>query len=175
MSSGKGTNPAASIHGRLLHVARQRGEEFEPLLIRFALERLLYRLAQSSDHERFVLKGALLFDVWDESSHRPTRDIDLTGLRKTSIEDAAAIFRRLCDQPVGEDCLKFHSDSVTAAPIREEERYGGVRVRMRATLGKARIPIRIDIGFGDVITPAPEICEFPTLLPLPNDRHFTVT
>lgn len=173
MTSGKGTNPEASIHGRLLHIARQRGEKFEPLLIRFALERLLYRLSQSSDGQNFVLKGALLFVLWDEESHRPTRDIDLASLREPSIENIEAIFRRLCDQPTEEDRLVFHSSSIKVAPIREEQRYGGIRVQLRAGLGKANIPVRVDVGFGDAITPGPEVREFPTLLSFPKPRMKT--
>lgn len=77
MNPRQPANLPASVHQRLLNLSQQRGQEFNRLLTLFAIERLLYRLAQSPFAGRFVLKGALLFMVWDLPNHRPTRDLDL--------------------------------------------------------------------------------------------------
>jgi hypothetical protein len=172
MASNK-ENAAASIHRRLLNGAKERGEDFQLTLVRYGSERLLYRLAQSFA-DRFVLKGALLLLLWEDQLYRPTRDIDLEGFGSTDPEHLATVFRAVCDQPCPEDALRFDADSVNATEIRTAQEYGGVRVTMTCFLGKARIPLQIDIGFGDAITPAPTVRPFPTLLdlPAPNLRTY---
>ena len=79
MSRGLQKNLPASVRQRLLNLARERGEDFNFTLTRYANERLLYRLASSPYRDQFVLKGAALFQVWSESLYRPTRDVDLLG------------------------------------------------------------------------------------------------
>lgn len=137
------------------------------MLTRYGIERMLYRLAQISDGSRFVLKGAVLFYVWDGAPHRPTRDLDLLGQGIGTAEALIPIFRAACDVAVEPDGLVFDADSVATEPIRETQEYGGVRLTLLARLGAARIPLQVDIGFGDAITPAPEVIAFPTLLDFP--------
>jgi predicted nucleotidyltransferase component of viral defense system len=162
------TNVAASIRQRLLNLARERSENFQQVLVSYALERLLYRLAQSGHRERFVLKGALLFRLWFDLTQRPTRDVDFLGFGGAEPEQCAAVFREIAAMDkLAEDGLVFDAASVRAAEIRKEAGYPGVRVSMTATLDGARIPVQCDIGFGDVITPAPVEQAYPTLLEMP--------
>jgi predicted nucleotidyltransferase component of viral defense system len=161
------TNLPASVRDRLRNVAKRRGEELQTTLTRYGVERLLYRLSQSDVRDRFILKGAVLFEVWDAGRRRPTRDVDFLGYGPSEPERIARIFRSLCHIDVESDGLIFHAETVRAEPIRETQDYGGIRVTLRATLGTARIPLQIDIGFGDVVTPEAETVAFPTLLTFP--------
>lgn len=140
------------------------------MLTRFALERLLRRLSVSSYRERFILKGALLFVVWLPERHRATKDLDLAGRGDPSPDVLKEIFRSLCMIDTEEDGIRFLAETVTCTEIREETEYGGLRVNLTAILGTAEIPVQVDVGFGDVVTPAPEEVEFPVLLNLPAPR-----
>jgi hypothetical protein len=158
-------NKAASVRQRLLNLARDRGLEFQRILVLFALERLLYRLSVSPFAGQFIVKGASLFALWLNDPHRQTRDIDLLGREEPSTERLAAHFADLCIQDVPNDGLRFDAASVKAAPIREASNFGGVRVNLIAYLDNARIALQVDIGFGDAAVPEPEEVDFPTLLP----------
>lgn len=175
--SDKPKNMAASVKARLLTLARQTpGESFQLLVARFAVERLLYRLSQSPHADRFLLKGAMLFVVWDQKMHRPTRDVDLLAFGPNEQADMAAVFRAVAHVPVPDDGLVFDPESVRTEEIREDEDYHGVRVRLMAWLGKAEVPIQIDLGSGDAVTPGPEAAVFPPLLdfPPPHIRAYPV-
>ena len=161
------TNVAASVRQRLLNHAKDRNEDFNFMLGRFAAERLLYRLSVSEHAATFVLKGALLFLLWSDHIYRPTRDVDLLGFGDSSIGKLEDIFRDVCRVEVVEDGLVFAVDSVKGSGIREDQEYDGVRITLLAFLGTARIPLQIDIGFGDAITPEVEAVEFPLLLTVP--------
>jgi len=179
-------NVSASIRARLLNLSRASQEDFQMLLNRYARERLLYRLSQSSYRDRFILKGATLFSVWAEKPFRSTKDADFLSFGPSDVESVTAVFRDLCrdgdrpghaeddrddDQdPALDDGVRFDPDSVRGARIREEEEYDGVRIHLMAFLGKARAPIQIDIGFGDTITPEAQEVELPVLLDLPAPR-----
>jgi predicted nucleotidyltransferase component of viral defense system len=167
-------NTAASVRNRLLELARQRGEDFQLILTRYGLERLLYRLCQSEYRDRFVLKGALLFSLWDNQAHRPTRDVDFLGFGDSGEDAVRDIFRALCNTPVDDDGLVLHADSVRVDPIRDVTEYGGIRVTLVGEQAGARIPIQADIGFGDAVTPEPEHVVYPTLLghPAPYLRAY---
>jgi predicted nucleotidyltransferase component of viral defense system len=159
---------ATSIRQRLRNLARERGEDFQQLLVSYALERVLYRLAQSRHRERFVLKGALLFRLWFDLTQRPTRDADFLGFGNAEPEEFAAIFREIADMELAEDDgLIFDAKAVRVEDIRKAAGYPGVRVNMTATLDRTRIPVQCDIGFGDAITPAPLQQAYPTLLDMP--------
>ncbi len=158
------TNLGASVRQRLLNLSQQRGDAFDLLLARFAVERLLFRLTQSAHADRFLLKGAMLFAVWADGMHRPTRDVDLLGFGSDDIGVIGKIFRELCELSVPPDGVEFLSASVRVSPIREQANYGGLRVQLEARLAGARIPVQVDIGFGDAVTPEPETVTFPGLL-----------
>lgn len=155
-------NWAASIRQRLLNRARQEQETFDAVLNRFGRERLLYRIGISEYRDRFLLKGAMLFALWYDMPHRPTRDMDLLGFGPGELFVLERVFREIAQQRV-DDGLAF-SETVTAAEIRNEANYAGARVTLLATLEQARIPLQVDIGFGDPVTPEAEQIDYPVLL-----------
>ncbi len=164
MKAGPGPkNPGASIRARLGELARRKGVELQLLLSEFAIERLLYRLGASPYAERFVLKGATLFKLWSDERRRATWDLDLLGIGASGVADVAAVIRNLCEMP-SDDAITFLADSVRGEEIRIPDEYAGVRVRLDARLDAARIPVQIDVGFGDAVVPAPRREAYPTLL-----------
>ncbi len=160
-------NPAASVRQRLLNKSKVQGRPFQEILQYFAMERFLYRLAQSSSADAFVLKGALLLTAWQAPVSRPTMDIDLAGRTDNSLENISTVIRSLCGIESTEDGMTFNGDSVEASRIKEDADYEGVRVRFDAELARARIRMQIDLGFGDTILPAPKRLQYPTILDLP--------
>jgi predicted nucleotidyltransferase component of viral defense system len=175
VTESKFKNLPASVKARLANLAREQREDFQELLSRYGRERLLYRLSISEYQERFILKGALLFAYWTGAPHRPTRDLDLLGYGEPNIAILEKMFRELCAVHVQPDGLVFQPDSVHGERIKDEEKYEGVRLHMTALLEKSRIPLQIDVGFGDRVVPAPEEIDFPTLLdfPAPHLRSYT--
>ncbi len=163
-------NLPASVKARLLNLAQSRHETFNDLVVRYGIERLLYRLGQSPHADRFLLKGAMLFVLWDDRMPRPTRDVDFLGFGRMEVAALVATFREIGRTPVPPDGLEFDAEAVTAEEIREGQAYGGIRVRLEARLGTGRIPLQIDIGSGDAVTPAPEETDFPALLDFPAPR-----
>ena len=156
-------NRIASIRQRLLDRARGRGEDFQLVLDRFAVERLLYRLSISPYRDQFLLKGAMLFALWFDQPHRPTRDADFLGFGTSDPERLAAVARELCAARA-DDGLLFDANSIAVEAIREGASYDGLRLRLQAGLGNARCHVQWDVGFGDVVTPAPSEADYPVLL-----------
>lgn len=165
-------NIPASIRAKLLNISRERREDFQSLLNRYARERLLYRLSRSPYRDRFILKGATLFSVWADKPFRSTKDLDFLSYGPSDVESVTAVFRALCsgDNPDPDDGVRFDPESVRGMPIHEEKEYNGVRVHLMAFLGTARAPVQADIGFGDTITPKAQEVELPVLLDLPAPR-----
>jgi predicted nucleotidyltransferase component of viral defense system len=159
-------NVAASVRQRLLDLARRSGEDYNALLVRYASERLLYRLTRSPHADRFVLKGAWLFYVW-EMPRRATRDVDFLGYGDASPDALREVFREVAGMPVEPDGVAFDPASVDAEAIRGGAPYPGVRVRMDAHVGSAEIVARVDVGFGDATVVDPERVALPTLLEFP--------
>lgn len=155
-----------SVHQRLLNHARSAGRPFNEVLQYYALNRFLYRLGLSSHKERFILKGALMLAAWDAPAARPTRDIDLLG-RSLGLDAVPQAMREICGVTVEEDGLVFDAASLTAEQIMEDAQYRGVRVRFTGYLGNARVPMRIDVGLGDALAPAPQEVRLPSVLDLP--------
>ncbi|MEO8563046.1 MAG: nucleotidyl transferase AbiEii/AbiGii toxin family protein [bacterium] len=156
-------NRAASVLARLQNLAREQGVELQLLLSEYAIERFLHRLGESVDADRFVLKGATLFRLWLPQRGRATWDLDLLGRGASDVQTVVSSIRQLCTMP-GNEGIDFDPDSVVGESIREPDEYDGVRVRFTARLATSRIPMQLDVGFGDAVTPAPERVEFPTLL-----------
>lgn len=154
----------ASIKARLLNKAKEKGEEFELFLVRYACERFLYRLGASALRDRCILKGAGLLTLWMDEPYRATRDLDLLAFGSSDDASIRAIMETICSVPCPKDGLSFDLESLDLSPIRAEEEYQGQRAVLRAYLGKARIRLQIDFGFGDAVTPGPEDAEYPTLL-----------
>lgn len=157
-------NRAASMFARLRALARDRNVDMQFVLRRYAIERLLARLEASPHRERFILKGAMLFTVWLDDPFRPTQDLDLLGQGDPAIDAVKSAFADVCRIPIEMDGLTFNVGALRAEAIREDQAYGGVRVRTAAMLGRTRIPVQIDVGFGDVVTPQAQDLEFPPLL-----------
>ncbi|MHB8578107.1 MAG: nucleotidyl transferase AbiEii/AbiGii toxin family protein [Dehalococcoidia bacterium] len=174
MSEKAVANVAHSVHDRLLQLARVRQEDFNLLLTQYALERLLYRLSVSSHRNEFILKGAMLFRIWAEQPHRPTRDLDLLGSGDHSAARVSRIFAELCSSAVEDDGLRFDAQTVRSDVLKPGEEYEGVRLRLRAWLGRSPIVLRIDVGYGDAVTPAPIDSAYPALLdyPAPQIRTY---
>lgn len=160
------TNMAKSVKDRLLSIARREGRVFDVLLVRFALERLLYRLSISSHRDRFVLKGGMLVTIWVTDDNRVTRDADFLGHGDSNPDRLVSDFREIMGIE-SSDGLIFDIDALTATIIREDMEYGGVRLKTAAYLEKTRIPVTIDIGFGDALADATQRLNYPTLLDLP--------
>jgi len=151
------------VRDRLYRLSQQKQWDFNRVLTAYATERLLYRISQSDYAAQFVLKGARLFALWSGQEHRPTRDLDLLGFGDAAPASLQRIFRVLCAFPHS-DGLVFDAESICIAEIRSEQAYGGQRIKLTAHLAKARIPLQVDIGFGDVVTPAAEIVDYTTIL-----------
>jgi predicted nucleotidyltransferase component of viral defense system len=157
----------ASIRRRLYDLSRERGEDFQLVLTWYAAERLLYRLSRSKHAKEFILKGAMLLNVWMGRSHRPTRDLDFAGKGDSSPERLISVFNEISQVEVEPDGLQFDPESIQLTEISEIEEYQGQRIRLIANLGKARISVQVDIGFGDAVTPEARQITYPTLLDLP--------
>lgn len=156
-------NLAASVKQRLLKMAREQGRTFDILLVRFALERLLFRLSLSAYRENYILKGGMLVTQWLAHDNRETRDADFLGFGEADAEAIKTIFAEIMTI-VGDDGLEFDTGSLAATAIREEMEYGGIRLRTTAYLERTRIPVTLDIGFGDALADASESIEYPSLL-----------
>ena len=165
----------ASIRARLLNRAKASGESFELFLVRYACERFLYRLGASPLAERCLLKGASLLAVWMQDPYRATRDIDLLA---SGASDEAAIreaIEDICRVSCPRDGVVFDLAGLEVTPIRPEEKYAGQRAVFTAYLGKARIRMQVDFGFGDAVAVVPERSELPTLIdgvPAPRLRVY---
>jgi predicted nucleotidyltransferase component of viral defense system len=169
--TGRATpNLAASVHQRLLNLSRSQGRDHTLVLRRYALERLLYRLGVSTHADRFVLKGATLFSVWDANLYRPTRDLDLLAFGDASAAALTMVFADLCNVVVEPDGIMFDRDSIRVSEIREHQQYGGQRVDLNAMLGSASIPVQVDIVVGDAVTPPAALTDLPVMLPFPAPR-----
>ena len=167
MSQTAPSNVAASVKQRLLNRAREQKEDFTLLLTKYGLERILYRIGRSPYKDSFVLKGALLFELWTEQRYRPTRDADFLSKGDNNPERYQQIFEEICDMEVENDGVRFDRHTVKVEKIKEDQDYEGLRVTFTGFMEAARLPVQIDIGFGDVVTPGPIETRFPTLLQSP--------
>jgi len=156
-------NVAASVRDRLLNLAHRTDTNFSRLITRFGLERFLYRLSSSPHAKDFLLKGALLFSLWYQDQHRPTRDADFVALTSNDVDRLVAVFKDVCAVPV-DDGVRFDPESVKGRMLGIEEKYV-VRLTLAGELNRARLSVQIDVGYGDAVTPGPQQVIFPSLLP----------
>ena len=170
MSKGNPEHIDVSVHQRLLNISRERKEDFNLILTRYAVERFLYRLSCSEYAEKFVLKGAMLMAIWMGQSHRPTRDLDLLGFGESSGEALRKVFEEICRVEVERDGLVFDPNGIGIEEIRGDQEYSGRRMKLVGRLGNAKIRIQIDVGFGDVVPPKAKPVEYPVLLDFPAPR-----
>jgi predicted nucleotidyltransferase component of viral defense system len=159
-------NLAASVRQRLLNLAQAQKEDFNLVLTRYGIERLLYRLHSSEVGERFILKGAMLFILWSDTPHRTTKDVDLLCRGDNSIAEIEAVFRSVCEVAVVADGLEFDRATVKGELIKADREYPGVRIRLTAFIAgtPTRINLQIDVGFGDIVTPTPQLMSLPAML-----------
>lgn len=160
----------ASIQAKLLSYAKAQNVDYNRVLERYALERFIHRLGKSPHSERFVLKGAMMMVVWLGETLRPTRDADFLGFGELNDDTLLQIFRETCAVVVDPDGMEFLAETVKVEAIREDDRYGGRRVTFQARLGKMKLPVQIDVGIGDAVTPEPEWLDYPSLLGMPPAR-----
>jgi len=158
---------AASIKQRLLNLARQDQNDFGIVLLAYALERLLYRLSISEHSNNFILKGGMLVTLWTVDQSRFTRDVDFLSFGSEDKESLISIFNDILSTDA-EDGLRFDTAALTATQIGDDQVYGGVRLKTTAYLDKTKIPITIDIGFGDSLSDPGYTIEYPSLLELPS-------
>jgi len=163
-------NMAHSVHDRLLALAKERDRPFNELLQYYAMERFLFRLGKSPAGRHFVLKGALLLAARADLPFRPTRDIDLMGKTGNSEDDVRNLLQSACRQFVPDDGIRFDADTMEMERIKRAADYPGVRARFQGFLGRARITMQVDVGFGDVVVPAPETIDYPVLLGMSAPR-----
>jgi len=156
-------NVSASVKDRLLHMARQNGKPFQALLIQYGLERFLYRLSQSPYKERFILKGGFLLVGMGIPQSRTTKDIDFLGLMNGDLDDVSRAMRQIGELSF-DDGLVYEFNNLNIEVMSELSDYPALRLKFTACLGKARMPVQIDVGFGDAVIPTAIEMNFPTLL-----------
>ena len=167
-------NIGASVRERINNKAKADNVNTQFLLTRYALERMLYRLSVSEHRDSFLLKGALLFDLWYDVPLRPTRDIDLLGFGLAEIPHLFKVFEDLCAIEV-EDGINFDPVSIKAEEIRKDANYSGTRVTVVGSIDGAKSRVQVDVGYGDAVTPAPEMATYPVMLedmPAPELRVY---
>lgn len=166
---------AASVRARLLNQAKAAREEFERTLVRYADERLLYRLGASAARERCVLKGASLLTAWMHDPYRATRDVDLLATGSPDAASIRDILDEICAVSCPADGLRFDLTDLLIEEIRTGQEYAGQRARFVAYLGAARIRIQVDFGYGDALVDGARDLEYPTMLaglPAPRVRAY---
>jgi hypothetical protein len=169
-------NIGESVRSRLKNIAVKEGSDFNAVLTRYGLERLLYRIGESEYSNQFLLKGALLFNLWYDMPHRPTKDIDLLGFGDNDLAYIKQTFSKIC-RISADDGISFLSETVTVDTIKKDGGYTGARVELFGELTKAKIKIQIDIGYGDAVTPGPIDAHYPVLLsdlPAPKIRTYPI-
>lgn len=165
MSGNQVKDPAESIRARLLKHTKTKGDHFQRVLTRYAIERLLFRLSQTDASENYVLKGAMLFVTWPEQTFRSTGDLDLLGYGDSDPSVITSLFTRICQFECPADGIIFDPATLDVKPVREDDKYQGVRLSLSGELAKAIIPVQVDIGIGDFVYPHPTRQTFPSLLP----------
>ena len=161
-------NLQASVRDRLLNIAQETNRPFSEILQYYGIERFLYRFGCSKYADKFVLKGALMFTVWQVSERRTTLDIDFLANYNNQVATIEKVIKQICKVPVTPDGLTFDAETVKGQKIKEEMEYEGVRVKFIGLLGRSRIPMQIDVGFGDVVYPRPKIIDYPVILDFPK-------
>ncbi|CAH0310452.1 hypothetical protein SRABI118_04765 [Massilia sp. Bi118] len=167
-------NVSDSVLAKLKTKAKQENVDYQQMLTRYGLERMLYRLSRSEHARSFLLKGAMLFNLWFDMPHRPTTDVDMLGFGTHGLDALANIFKDVCAVAC-EDGIVFDPGTVQAEEIRKDANYEGVRVTFLGLINRVRCPIQVDIGYGDAVTPQALEIDYPVLLadmPSPTLRAY---
>ena len=162
---------AESVKARLKNFAKDTGHTFQEALIYYGLERTIYRISVSEYAEHFVLKGGIfLYAIFDRKYERATTDIDFLARRiSNSGGEMKAVFQCILSQEI-DDALVFDIDSITAEDITEFKEYHGLHISAVGYLDRTRIPVGIDVGFGDVVYPGTVKMDFPVILDMEPPR-----
>ena len=161
-------NIEASVRALLQNKARETNRPFAEVLQYYGMERFLYRFSRSEYVDKFILKGALMFTVWQVPQRRTTLDIDFSSTYDNQIATIEKVIRDVSKVSVTPDGLVFDSQTIKGQKIKEDADYEGVRVKFRGFLERARIPMQIDVGFGDIIYPNPKTINYPVILDFPK-------
>jgi predicted nucleotidyltransferase component of viral defense system len=153
-----------SVQARLKNEAEQQGKPFAEVLQYYGMERFLYRLSKSQYVDKFILKGGLLFYGWNVPLRRPTRDMDFRGYLDNSEKSILKTIKNVIAELVPEDGIVFDPGTIDIEQTQLDADYEGVRIKFSGYLGRARIPIQIDIGFSDVLASRVERIDYPILL-----------
>ncbi len=164
------TNIQASIKDRLGNKAKETNRPFAEVLQYYGMERFLYRFGRSKYADKFILKGALLFTVWQIPERRTTLDIDFLARYDNQVASIEAVIRDVCDVSVELDGLAFDSKTVQGRKIKEDADYEGVRVKFVGFLERSHIPMQIDVGFGDIVYPKTKAIDYPVILDFPKPQ-----
>ena len=156
---------AKSIRTALKNIADIENIDFQVIITRYFHERLLSRVANSEYADKFFLKGGALLYAIEGLHIRPTLDIDMLAKRVSNDkEQLKQIFRTICSYKYDADCVVFDIDKMETENIIEDDKYNGIRVLVDVMLDTIKQRLQIDIGFSDVITPAPINLIYPVLL-----------
>ncbi|MEI7501472.1 MAG: nucleotidyl transferase AbiEii/AbiGii toxin family protein [Bacteroidota bacterium] len=159
------TDIGKSIRTRLLNLAKKENLSFQLVIIRYMQERLLYRIAVSKYVDNLCLKGGVLLYIYSKEQTRPTRDIDFLGTKiPNETESMKSAFREICSIHYPADAVAFDINSIVAEEIAGQNVYPGIRLFVDANLDTIRQRIQVDVGFGDIVVPAPVKLSYPTLL-----------
>ena len=161
-------NIEASIKARLKNKAQETNRPFAEVMQYYGMERFLYRFSKSKYADKFVLKGALLFAVWQIPDRRTTLDIDFLARFDNEVATIERVMKDVCDTSVDPDGLKFDPQTVKGMKIKEDADYEGVRIKFTGFLDRAEIPMQIDVGFGDIVYPKTKAIDYPVILDFPK-------
>jgi predicted nucleotidyltransferase component of viral defense system len=168
MTNPNPVNIAASVKQKLLNFSKAGNRDFNQVLYRYAFERFLYRLSISQYADRLILKGAMLFHVWGKADVRPTKDMDFLGYNLGSADGLRTAVENIIATGVLADGILFDRNTIEIEDIREQNNYKGLRVTFISSLGRARILLQLDVGFGNAVEPEPEIVSYPSMLGFPS-------
>ena len=158
-------NYGKSIRSKLLNIAKNEDVYYQTVLIRYFQERLVYRISQTGYRQNFYLKGGALMYAHEGFAARPTLDIDFLGNNISNDgKRIVAAFREICSCPCEEDAVVFGVDHITYKNITELKDYHGVRLSIPVSMDTIFQVMTMDIGFGDIVTPAPVDLDYPALL-----------
>lgn len=161
-------NIEASVKAQLQNKAKETNRPFAEVMQYYGMERFLYRFSKSKYADKFVLKGALLFAVWQIPDRRTTLDIDFLARFDNEVTTIEKVMKEVCDTSVDPDGLNFDSQTVKGMKTKEDADYEGVRVKFTGFLDRARIPMQIDVGFGDIVYPKTKVIDYPVILDFPK-------
>lgn len=165
----KPNNVSQSVRDRLLSISKNQKEDYNLTLLRYVTERFLYRLGVSAFRGRYILKGATLLRIAvRDLTYRPTRDIDVLRDRTDDFASILQEISEICSVDVFDDGVEFDIDETSYQEIKEGDVYHGYRFKVPTRIGSAKVPLQIDMGFGDAVYPPPKDIVVQTILDQPE-------